>query len=42
MFSNAIVRKPCRNMVSGLTSAGLGLPDYEKAVFQHEKYVQAL
>lgn len=42
VFKNALVRKPCRNMVNGLTSAALGRPDYDKALAQHEAYVQAL
>jgi dimethylargininase len=29
-------------MVRGLTSANLGLPDYDKAVLQHKSYVSAL
>lgn len=41
-FRNAIVRKPGRNLVEGLTSANLGLPNYEKALAQHAHYVQAL
>ena len=42
MFKNAIVRKPCRNMVMGLTAAGLGPPDVESAFLQHAGYVKAL
>jgi len=42
MFKNAIVRRPCQEMIKGLTSASLGKPDYEKALAQHEKYVEAL
>jgi dimethylargininase len=42
MFKNAIVRKPSKSMVKGLTSANLGVPDYNKAVKQHEAYVEAL
>ena len=42
MFSNAIVRKPCRSMINGLTDANLGFPDYQKALKQHEEYVSAL
>jgi dimethylargininase len=29
-------------MVQGITTANLGLPDYEKAVIQHEAYIDAL
>jgi dimethylargininase len=42
MFKNAIVRKPCPEMIHGLTSASLGLPDYGKAMEQHRAYVDAL
>ncbi len=42
MFSRAIVRTPCKNMVKGLTAANLGLPDYELALIQHKKYIVAL
>ncbi len=42
MFKNAIVRKPCPEMLAGLTSASLGKPDYNKALDQHEQYVDAL
>lgn len=42
MFSNALVRRPCRNLVHGLSAAGMGLPDYGRAVEQHNAYVEAL
>ena len=42
MFRNALVRLPCRNMIRGLSTAGLGVPDYEKALTQHEAYTDAL
>jgi dimethylargininase len=42
MFKRAIVKKPCQNMVLGLTEAKLGLPDFENATIQHQKYVDAL
>ncbi len=42
MFTRAILRKPCLNMVHGLTTAGLGIPDHEKALRQHEAYANAL
>jgi len=41
-FRNAIVRKPCRSIINGLTSASLGKPDYKKALQQHAAYVEAL
>ena len=42
MFTKAIVRIPCRNLVDGLTTANLGNPDYDLAIIQHQKYLQAL
>lgn len=42
MFKNAIVRKPCPEMIDGLTSASLGRPDFLKALEQHSQYVDAL
>lgn len=42
MFSHAIVRKPGRSLIEGLTKANFGIPDYYKAVDQHEAYVSAL
>lgn len=42
MFTRALLRKPCRNMVHGLSTAGLGVPDYEKALTQHAAYADAL
>jgi len=42
MFKNAIVRKPCLEMIHGLSSASLGVPDYLLALEQHTAYVEAL
>jgi dimethylargininase len=42
MLTTAIVRRPCKNMVKGITSAGLGLPDYDCALQQHDDYIRAL
>ena len=42
MFSRAIVRPPSASMIHGLTSAGLGAPDYPTALRQHRQYVRAL
>ena len=42
VFSHAIVRKPAKNMVNGLSEAGLGRPDYDLARSQHAVYVDAL
>lgn len=41
-FTNAIVRKPCPEMVRGITSAYLGKPDYAKALMQHANYICVL
>ncbi|NLV49119.1 MAG: N(G),N(G)-dimethylarginine dimethylaminohydrolase [Clostridiales bacterium] len=43
MFRYAIVRTPCRKITEGITSAPeLGIPDYDKALRQHEEYIAAL
>ncbi|MEE8364842.1 MAG: arginine deiminase-related protein [Gammaproteobacteria bacterium] len=42
MFTKAIVRIPAKSMVDGITTAGLGKPDYELALEQHRNYIQAL
>lgn len=42
MYTRAIVRVPCKNIVNGLTTASLGKPDYDKAMEQHSQYVEAL
>lgn len=41
-FKNAVVKRPCREMVNGITTAALGKPDYEKALQQHCGYIEAL
>ena len=42
-FKNVIVKKPCRAIEFGITSAPeLGKPDYGLAAKQHEKYIEAL
>ncbi len=41
-FKHAIVRKPAKSMVDGITEASLGKPDYEKALLQHSDYIKAL
>lgn len=41
-FKNALVRKPCPNLAQGLSTAGLGRPDYEKALAQHDAAIAAL
>jgi len=42
MYKNAIVRKPCPEMINGLTAALLGIPDYQLALEQHSNYIEAL
>ncbi len=42
MFTNAIVKQPCKNMIKGITQAGLGTPDYDLACRQHDTYIKAL
>lgn len=43
MFKNVIVKRPCKAMVEGITSAPeLGKPDYELALKQHQCYIEAL
>ncbi len=41
-FTRAIVRTPGPSMVDGLSTSGLGKPDYEKALTQHAAYIDAL
>ena len=38
----AIVRIPGRSVINGLTEAGLGKPDYEKLLQQHQEYCKTL
>lgn len=43
MFKNVIVKIPCESVVNGITSAPeLGKPDYQKALIQHQAYIEAL
>jgi len=43
MFQNVIVKKPCKSIEFGITSAPeLGKPVFELALKQHEKYIEAL
>ena len=42
VFTRAIVRPPSRNFAAGLTTAGLGAPDYHLALEQHAIYCTAL
>jgi dimethylargininase len=42
MFTNAIVCRPCRSIINGITTASLGKPDYVLAAEQHTVYIQTL
>jgi dimethylargininase len=42
MFTRAIVRPPAPNFSKGLTTAGLGAPEYQRALEQHAAYCTAL
>jgi dimethylargininase len=42
VIRHAIARLPARTMVHGLSTAGLGEPDYEQAAGQHREYLAAL
>jgi len=42
MFTKAICRLPDTNFADGLTSAELGIPDYEKTLEQHQVYQRVL
>jgi len=42
MFTRAITRRPGPELVQGLTTAGLGPPDWRLALAQHDAYVAAL
>eukprot|EP00347_Sterkiella_histriomuscorum_P021509 403333729 len=39
---SAVVRTPCQALINGLTTADLGLPNYDVASIQHSDYVVAL
>jgi dimethylargininase len=42
MYKKAIVRVPGKSLINGLTSADLGVPDYQTAITQHQNYINAL
>lgn len=43
MFRYAIVRRPARTLISGISSSPhLGVPDYDRALRQHDEYIRAL
>lgn len=42
MFKKAIVRRPGKSVVDGITTAGMGKVDYEKLCEQHNAYLVAM
>ncbi len=42
MLKKAIVRRPGKSIVYGLSTANLGLPNYQKALEQYNEYIKAL
>ena len=42
MFTKAIVRKPAKTFVNGITTANLGKPDFNLALKQHDAYCEVL
>jgi dimethylargininase len=42
MFTRAIVRTPAATLTEGISTAGLGKPDYALALKQHKAYIEAL
>lgn len=42
MFRKAIVKEPSKSMVYGISTANLGVPDYQTALEQHRQYKKAL
>jgi len=42
MFNKAIVKTPAQSLVNGITTAGLGEPEYQLALEQHRQYIAAL
>ena len=42
MFTYAIVRTPPVSIINGITTANLGMPDYEKTLRQHRAYIESL
>lgn len=42
MYSHIIVRRPSESMVDGLRREDLGRPDHQKALVQHDAYIEAL
>lgn len=42
MFKNTIVKTPGESYINGLTTSNLGVPYYDKALQQHQAYIEAL
>ncbi len=42
MLKNAIVRRPCKNIVNGITRENQGPPNHSRAIKQHDSYIDAL
>jgi len=42
LFHTALLRRPCPEMVNGITTASLGTPDFSRALKQHSDYVAIL
>jgi dimethylargininase len=42
LYKRAIVRRPGRNFARGITTSGMGQPDFGKALEQHSAYCDAL
>ena len=42
MFTKAITRKPAASLKAGLTEANLGTPDIDRAMSQHQRYIETL
>jgi len=42
MFKNVIVRRPSHSVVNGQTTSDLGLPVFEKALSQHDEYIEVV
>jgi dimethylargininase len=42
MFTRAITRTPASNFADGLTTVDLGIPDFQKTIAEHKRYLAAL
>lgn len=42
MFTNAIVKRPCREMINGIRTEKEQVPVFSEAVRQHDNYIKAL